>query len=87
MSTMNKPQYFSKKELEECSNKTYKKLKVYLPKCKETVYLSVGTDDWGVHFVSYGDMDKMTELVNLILEWKHKANQFDKNEREEINNE
>lgn len=69
---------FSKKELEECSNTTFEKLKVYLPICKEDVHLNIGSDDWGVRFISYGDMDKMTELLNMILEWKEKAEQFEK---------
>jgi len=73
-----KPLYFSKNQLEECNDKTYKKLKIYLPRCKDDVHLSIGTDDWGVHFISYGNMDEMTELVNMILEWKYKAEQFDK---------
>src|SRR3989304_545029 len=47
-------------------------------RCRGTVHLSIGTDDWGVHFISYGNRDEMTELVNIILEWKYKAEQFDK---------
>lgn len=66
-----KPLHFSKKELEECSNKTFQKLKIRLPNCKEDVHLHIGTDDWGVHFISYGNRDEMTELLNMILKWKH----------------
>src|SRR3989304_3761940 len=73
-----KAPYFSKKQLEECDNRTFRKLKIPLPRCKDDVHLSIGTDDWGVHFISYGNRDEMTELVNIILEWKYKAEQFDK---------
>jgi len=76
--SVNKPLYFSKQELEECNDKTFKKLKIYLPKCKDYVHFNVGQDDWGVRFVSYGNIDEMTELVNMIFEWKYKAEQFDK---------
>jgi len=62
--------FFSKRELEECSEETYNKLKIYLPRCKETVSLNMGRDDWGVRYVSYGNDDEMTELINLILTWK-----------------
>src|SRR3990172_3111044 len=57
---------------------TNPKLMIPLPRCKDDVHLSIGTDDWGVHFISYGNRDEMTELVNIILEWKYKAEQFDK---------
>src|SRR3989304_394590 len=62
----------------ECDNRTFRKLKIPLPRCKDDVHLSIGTDDWGVHFISYGNRDEMTELVNIILECKYKAEQFDK---------
>lgn len=76
--SVNNPLYFSKKELEDCTNTTFEKLKIHLPMCKEDVHLNIGTDDWGVHFISYGDRDKMTELINIILGWKYKAEQYDK---------
>ena len=69
--------FFSKKELEECTNTTFEALKVYLPRCKEDVHLNIGTDDWGVRFISYGNIDEMAELVNLILDWKRKAELFE----------
>lgn len=54
-------------------HETYEKLKIYLPRCKKEIGLSITTDDWRVHSVSYGNRDEMTELVNLILELKFKA--------------
>jgi len=68
---------FSKKELEECSNTTFEKLIIHLPMCNEDVHLNIGKDDWGVRFISYGDIDKMWELLNMIYEWKEKAEQLD----------
>ncbi len=65
--------YFSKEELLECSNETYEKLKIHLPKCKKDIHINMGQDDWGVKFISYGNEDEMHELINLILEWKTKA--------------
>lgn len=62
--------FFSKKELEECSNETYEKLKINLPMNKKDVTLTMGSDDWGVSFISYGSKDEMTELINMILTWK-----------------
>ena len=76
--SVNRPLYFSKKQLEECNNRTFGKLKIHLPICKEDVHFHIGTDDWGVHFISYGNMDEMTELVNMILTWKAKAKAYDK---------
>lgn len=62
--------YFSKQELEECTDETFQKLKVHLPMAKKDVHLNMGRDDWGVRFISYGDEDEMTELINTILTWK-----------------
>ena len=76
--SVNRPLHFSKKQLEECTNTTFEKLIIHLPKCKRDVYLNTRKDDWGVYYISYGTLDKMTELINLILEWKYKAEQYDK---------
>lgn len=73
MNKSNKPFFFSKKELEECSDETYNKLKVYLPRCKKEIALNMGKDDWGVRYISYGDEDEISELINMILEWKYIA--------------
>lgn len=62
--------YFSKDELEECSDETYEKLKIHLPMTKKDVHLNMGQDDWGVRFLSYGNSEEMTELTNMILTWK-----------------